>query len=82
MALPRCVVSRYATSCAESHEGAMSGHQSWALLCRYCCRLLLAEIPKGVDRNSELKLRLRLWETWKICDLICKVSKTLDRFTE
>ena len=62
MALPRCVVSRYATTWAESLEGAMSGHQSWALLCRYRCRLLLAEIPKGVDRNSELKQRLRLWE--------------------
>ena len=45
MALPRCVVSRYATAWAESLEGAMSGHQSWALLCRFRCRLLLAEIP-------------------------------------
>ena len=35
MALPRCVVSRYATVWAESLEGVMSGHQSWALLCRY-----------------------------------------------
>ena len=41
MALPRCVVSRYATAWAESLEGAMSGHQSWVLLCRYRCRLLL-----------------------------------------
>ena len=39
------------------------GHQPWALLCRYRCRLLFAEIPKGVDRNSELKQRLHLWET-------------------
>ena len=30
VALPRCVVSRYATTWAESLEGAMSGHQSWA----------------------------------------------------
>ena len=45
MALPRCVVSRNATARAESLEGAMSGHQSWAVLCRYRCRLLLAEIP-------------------------------------
>ena len=51
----------------------MSGHQSWALLCRYRCRLLLAEIPKGVNRNSELKLRLHLWETRQISDLISKV---------
>ena len=73
MALPRCVVSRYATALAESVVGAMSGHQSWALLCRYCCRLLLAAVPKGVDRNSELKLRRHLWEMGQISDLICKV---------
>ena len=35
--------------------------------------MLLAEIPKGVDRNSELKLPLHLWETVQISDLICKV---------
>ena len=63
MALPRCVVSRYATAWAESLEGAVSGHQSWALLSGFRCRLLLAEIPKGVDRNSELKQRLHLWES-------------------
>ena len=54
-------------------EGAKSGHQSWALLCRYRCRLLLAGIPKGVDRNSELKLRLHLWETGQLSDLISKL---------
>ena len=42
--LPRCI-SRYATA--------------WAL-CRYRCRLVLAEVPKATDRNSELKLRLRI----------------------
>ena len=47
---------------AESLIGAVSGHQSWALLCRVRCRLLLAEIPKVVDRNSELKQRLQLWK--------------------
>ena len=65
VALPRCVLSRYATAWAESLDGAMSGHQSWALICRCRCRLLLAEIPKGVDRNSELKQRLQLWESGK-----------------
>ena len=53
VALPRCVASRYATAWAESLEEAMRGHQSWALLCRCRFRLLLAEIPNGVDRNSE-----------------------------
>ena len=38
MALPRCVVSRGGTAWAESLEGAMSSHQSWALLCCYRCR--------------------------------------------
>ena len=47
MALPRCVVSRYTTAWADSLKVAMSGHQSWASLCRYCCRLLLAEISEG-----------------------------------
>ena len=54
MGILRCVVSRHATAWAESLEGAISGHQSWALLCRYRCRLLLAEVPRGSDRNAEL----------------------------
>ena len=33
MALWRCIVSRYATAWAESLEGAISRHQTWALLC-------------------------------------------------
>ena len=41
-----------------------------ALLCRYRRRLLLAEIPKGVDRNSGLKLPLPLWESGHINALI------------
>ena len=67
------MVSRYAAAWAESLEGAVSGHQFCALLCRFRCRLLFAEIPKGVDRNSELKHRLPLWESGQISDLICKV---------
>ena len=74
MALPRCIVSHYATAQAESLEGAISGHQTWALLCRYRCRLLLAEVPKGTDRNLELKLRLRTWEEGQISELISKIS--------
>ena len=42
----RCVVCRYATAWAVSLEGAVSGRQSWALLCRFRCRLLLAESRK------------------------------------
>ena len=53
MAIPRCIVSRNAPAWAESLEGAISGHQSRAALCRHRCRLLLAEVPKGCDRNVE-----------------------------
>ena len=70
MVIPCCVVSRYATAWAETLEEAIGGHQSWAVLYRYRCRLLLAEIPKGVDRNAELKLRLQLWEAGEISELI------------
>ena len=60
MAVPRCIVSRNAMAWAECLEGAISGHQFWAVLCRYPCRLLLVKVPKGTDRIAELKLRLRL----------------------
>ena len=73
MATPRCRVCRYATAWAESLEGAIRGHQSWAMLCRYRCRLLLAEVPKGSDRNAELKLRLQLWEVGEISKLIGRI---------
>ena len=48
----------------------MSSHESGALLCRYRCRLLLAEIHKGLDRNSEQQQRLHPWESVQISDLI------------
>ena len=54
--------SRYATAWAESFEGALTGHQSWAMLCRCRSQLLLLKVPSGHDRNTELKQRLRLWE--------------------
>ena len=48
-------------------EEALTGHQSWAILCRYRCRLLPAEVPKRSDRNTELK---QLGETREIHDLV------------
>ena len=72
-ALPRCIVSRHATAWAESLEGAISGHQSLAVLCRYRCHLLLAEVPQGTDRNAELKLRLRLREAGEVSELISRI---------
>ena len=73
MDIPRCAVSRYTTAWAESHEGAVSAHLSWALLCRFRCRLLLAEIRKGSNRNAELKQRLLLWEAGEVHDLVGRI---------
>ena len=67
------LVPRHATAWAESLEGAISRLQTWALLCRYRCPLLLAEVPKGTDRNSELKLRRRMWETGQVSELTSKI---------
>ena len=68
MAIPRSIVLRCATGWAESLEGALKGHQSWEL------RTLLAEVPKGPDRNSEIKKRrLQLWEAGKVHDLIGRI---------
>ena len=66
MAIPCWVVSRCAAAWAESLEGAIRGHQSWAVLYWYRRRLLLAEIPKGSDRNAEVEHRLQLWEAGEI----------------
>ena len=49
---PRCIVSIFFAAWEESNEGAIIGHL-WTVLCRYRCRLLHAEIPKGSDRNAE-----------------------------
>ena len=43
------------------------------LLCRDSCRLLFADIPKGTDRNAELKRRLRMEEAGDIHDLAQRV---------
>ena len=42
-------------------DGALTGHQCWAILCRYRCRQLLAEVPTGVrQKHTQLKQRLRV----------------------
>ena len=73
MATPRSIGSRYAVAWAESLEGALHRHQTWAVLCRYRCRLLLADIPKGHDRNAELKRRLQMWEASQMHELISRI---------
>ena len=51
----RSPVSRYVTARAESSEGALNGNWSWTIPCTYRCRSLLAVMPRGRDRNDELK---------------------------
>ena len=60
---------RFATAWAESLEGAITRHDTWALLCRYRSRPLPAEIPN----SSELKLRVRMWEEGHTNDLIARI---------
>ena len=51
----------------------LNRRQSWITLCRYRCRLLLAEVPKGLQRNAEVKRRLQLWEAGEVHDLIGRI---------
>ena len=67
MALPRCIVSSFATASAESLEGAISGHQSWALPLSLPPALGRGH-PNAQTENAELKLRLRLWEAWQVSE--------------
>ena len=84
MAIPRTIVSRYATTWAECPEGALTGHQYLAILCRYRCRLLRAAVPHGAHGNTELNQRLQLREAGEGHDLIGKFwdSSTLDKKAE
>ena len=45
-AIPRCI------AWVESLQGAIGGHESWAMLCRYRCRLLLAGGRYKVARSA------------------------------
>ena len=61
-AIPRSIISQYATAWAESSEGALNGHQAWAILCRYRCQSLLAEVQTAsTTTGSGRKSRFR----WK-----------------
>ena len=52
--IPVCVASRQAVCWAETVEGSLADNENWGFLSRYRSRLLLAVVPKGVDRNIEL----------------------------
>ena len=71
--VPRALASRYAVAWSESLDGAMHGDETWALLCRYRAKLLLADVSHGTDRNEELKRRIRHWERAEMDDLVLRV---------
>ena len=62
MATPRSNVSSCATAWEGSLERAVTGHQSWAIVCRHRCRLLLAEVPQGGG--------LQLWKAGAVHDFV------------
>ena len=72
--LPACISSRYAASWAEALEAINDNVAEWALPARFRARLLLAPIPSGADRNTELKQRLAQWEKGQLHHLIRRVA--------
>ena len=66
-------LSLTASSLAVHLRGSHQRSPVWGVLCRYRCRLLLAEVTKGTDRNAELKLRLRMWEAGEVIELISEI---------
>ena len=68
--LPVSVAARMGVCLAESLESCMAGDETWGFLAQHRSRLLLAHVPRGTDRVSELKRRLRLWEQGLFDELI------------
>ena len=60
--VPICVAGRMCTCMAEALEGCVAGVETWEILARVWTRLLLARVPKRLDKNEQLKRRLHLWE--------------------
>jgi hypothetical protein len=52
----------------------MANNEVWGFLARYRSRLLLAPVPEGVDRNTELKRRLQHWERGRFDELVQHVA--------
>ena len=64
---------RVGATWAEALEGCLAGDNEWGTLAAYRTRLILAPIPKGLDRIEELNDRLDLWEQGRFDDLIGKI---------
>ena len=71
--LPISTAARMGTCMAEALEGCMAGDSAWGFLAQHRSRMLLAHVPKGMDRVMELKRRLRLWEEGQFDELIRSV---------
>ena len=72
--VPRCVAAKVETAWTESLEGRFAGNSEWEFLAKYRSRLLLAHMPQGVDRNTDLKRRLRIWEQGRLDELVLHVA--------
>ena len=55
-------------------RGSLAGNADWAFLTRFRSRLLLAPVPEGLDRNTELKKHLTHWENGRFDDLVAHVA--------
>ena len=49
-----------------SHRRSLNGRQSWAILCRYRCHLLLAEIPKGLRQERRTEAAPIIVGSWRV----------------
>ena len=72
--MPAAVASKYADAWAESLEGMIAGVAPWGELAKYRSRLILAPTSEGMDRNEEVKRRMRLWEEDRFEELAERVQ--------
>ena len=72
--IPAAVYSKYAVEWAECNEGSAAGDTSWSVLAEHRAKLILAPIPEGVDRNEEVKRRMRLWDEDRFEELALRVQ--------
>ena len=72
--IPAAVCSKYAVAWAECNEGSVSGDTSWSVLAECRAKLILGPIPEAVDRNEEVKRRMRLLEEDRFEELAQRVQ--------
>lgn len=72
--VPKSVGARLAVSWAEAVEGSIAGHEVWGFLARYCSKMLMGPVPKGMGRVEELERRLEPWGVGSLEELIGRVA--------